>query len=98
MIYCEAVGEGMYKQIDAQDGTRCRSDSLDVCVAGRCEPVGCDGQLYSTAVLDQCGVCNGDGTSCKAKTGTHNVRHLGKKYQLIFSLVFYVCLYILRSQ
>ncbi|XP_065904141.1 A disintegrin and metalloproteinase with thrombospondin motifs 6-like isoform X2 [Dysidea avara] len=76
-VYCEAVGEGMYRQLVAQDGTRCRANSLDMCIAGRCEPVGCDGQLYSTALLDQCGVCNGDGTTCAAKNGTHSVQHLG---------------------
>jgi len=75
----------MFRQLVAQDGTRCRTNSLDVCIAGRCEPVGCDRQLYSTAMLDRCGVCNGDGTTCAAKTGTHSVQHLGKR-SLVYTL------------
>ena len=67
------------KELVAQDGTRCRTNSLDVCITGHCEPVGCVRQLYSAAVLDCCGVCNGDGTTCAAKNGTHSVQHLGKK-------------------
>ena len=46
------------------DGTRCNKFNLDVCIAGTCEPVGCDNQLYSDAKVDKCGVCRGDGSSC----------------------------------
>jgi len=72
-VYCEAVGEGIYRQLVAQDGTRCRTNSLDVCIAG-------------CSVLDRCGVCNGDGTTCAAKTGIHSVQHLGKR-SLVYTLV-----------
>nr|XP_046912423.1 ADAMTS-like protein 1 isoform X2 [Dermatophagoides farinae] len=47
------------------DGTRCTPDSLDVCVAGKCLSVGCDLQLGSAKKIDNCGVCGGDGSSCK---------------------------------
>ena len=38
--------------------------------------VGCDGVLGSSAKLDRCGVCNGDGSSCQ---GTR--RHFGGNYR-----------------
>ncbi|XP_023209875.1 ADAMTS-like protein 1 isoform X1 [Centruroides sculpturatus] len=47
------------------DGTRCRDGSLDMCVSGVCMSVGCDLQLGSTKRVDECGVCGGDGTSCR---------------------------------
>jgi len=47
-----------------EDGTSCSNASLKVCLNGRCEEVGCDLELRSEALLDQCGVCGGDGSSC----------------------------------
>ena len=47
-----------------KDGTHCWSDKNDVCIKGECVPVGCDLQLNSGVVLDQCGVCGGNGSSC----------------------------------
>ena len=39
--------------------------SVDVgCGCGEPAPSGCDNLCGSTAVEDECGVCNGDGTSC----------------------------------
>ncbi|KAI4459047.1 adamts a disintegrin and metalloprotease with thrombospondin motifs protease [Holotrichia oblita] len=49
----------------AKDGTRCRKGSRDMCIGGICTKVGCDYQINSDAVEDICGVCQGDGTSCK---------------------------------
>ncbi|GBN59658.1 ADAMTS-like protein 3 [Araneus ventricosus] len=48
-----------------KDGTRCREGSLDMCVQGKCLPVGCDLQLGSEKKVDECGVCGGDGSSCR---------------------------------
>uniref|UniRef100_A0AAG5DSC6 PLAC domain-containing protein n=1 Tax=Anopheles atroparvus TaxID=41427 RepID=A0AAG5DSC6_ANOAO len=47
-----------------QDGTRCRPGSLDMCIQGKCQRVGCDLKIGSTKKIDVCGVCGGDGTSC----------------------------------
>ncbi|KRJ98785.1 protein madd-4 isoform X4 [Drosophila yakuba] len=47
-----------------QDGTRCRSGSLDMCIIGKCQRVGCDLKIGSTKRIDGCGVCGGDGNSC----------------------------------
>ncbi|XP_076336122.1 protein madd-4-like isoform X2 [Tachypleus tridentatus] len=52
----------------AQDGTRCRKGSLDMCVEGVCMSVGCDLQLGSAKKIDECGICGGNGTSCKYPT------------------------------
>ncbi|CAB3237805.1 unnamed protein product [Arctia plantaginis] len=46
------------------DGTRCRPGSLDMCIDGRCQRVGCDLRVGSTRRVDECGVCGGDGSSC----------------------------------
>ena len=46
------------------DGTRCNRFTLDVCINGTCQPVGCDSQLRSGAKVDECGVCRGDGSTC----------------------------------
>ncbi|CAG2111044.1 unnamed protein product [Medioppia subpectinata] len=52
----------------AEDGTRCRDGSLDMCVTGKCLSVGCDLVLGSDNKVDGCGICGGDGTSCSRPT------------------------------
>ncbi|CAG9837953.1 unnamed protein product [Diabrotica balteata] len=47
-----------------RDGTRCRPGSLDMCIDGKCQRVGCDLQIGSDKQVDACGVCGGDGSSC----------------------------------
>ncbi|XP_021917210.1 ADAMTS-like protein 1 [Zootermopsis nevadensis] len=47
-----------------QDGTRCRPGSLDMCINGKCQRVGCDLKIGSAKKVDACGVCGGDGLSC----------------------------------
>nr|XP_032803418.1 ADAMTS-like protein 1 isoform X1 [Petromyzon marinus] len=51
------------------DGTRCRPGSLDMCISGVCQHVGCDHQLGSQAKDDNCGVCGGNGTTCRLVRG-----------------------------
>ncbi|XP_073455774.1 ADAMTS-like protein 2 [Aquarana catesbeiana] len=66
--------------VQARDGTSCKySDYRGVCVSGKCEPIGCDGVLFSTHTLDKCGVCQGDGSSCVHITGNYRkgTSHLG---------------------
>ncbi|KAL0860686.1 hypothetical protein ABMA27_010029 [Loxostege sticticalis] len=46
------------------DGTRCRPGSLDMCIDGRCQRVGCDLRVGSTRRVDECGNCGGDGSTC----------------------------------
>ncbi|CAI9618238.1 unnamed protein product, partial [Staurois parvus] len=54
------------------DGTRCNSDSLDICINGECKHVGCDNILGSDAKEDRCRVCGGDGSTCEAIEGFFN--------------------------
>ncbi|KAL4239989.1 A disintegrin and metalloproteinase with thrombospondin motifs 14 [Mactra antiquata] len=42
-----------------------------VCLNGECVKVGCDGVRGSDTTIDRCGVCNGDGTSCKLVSGVY---------------------------
>ncbi|XP_053158834.1 A disintegrin and metalloproteinase with thrombospondin motifs 19 isoform X3 [Hemicordylus capensis] len=54
------------------DGTSCGHQELDICANGRCQKFGCDGILGSLAWEDHCGVCNGDGKSCRVVKGDFN--------------------------
>ncbi|KAI3413968.1 hypothetical protein GPALN_011438 [Globodera pallida] len=54
--------------ISLRDGTKCHltigHPNLAVCLDGKCRAVGCDDVVGSSAREDQCGVCDGDGSSC----------------------------------
>ncbi|NWI74929.1 ATL2 protein, partial [Dryoscopus gambensis] len=55
----------------AQDGTSCKDRTYQgVCINGKCEPVGCDGSLYSPWTMDRCRVCGGDGSTCHRVSGS----------------------------
>ncbi|KAM4593749.1 A disintegrin and metalloproteinase with thrombospondin motifs 17 isoform 1-T1 [Odontesthes bonariensis] len=54
------------------DGTPCGPYESDLCVNGKCKKIGCDGIIGSSAREDPCGVCNGDGHSCKIVRGDFN--------------------------
>ncbi|CAK9294329.1 unnamed protein product [Gordionus sp. m RMFG-2023] len=41
-----------------------KENSIDICILGTPVPIGCDDVLYSTAEWDNCGVCEGDNSSC----------------------------------
>lgn len=41
----------------------------------RLQIVGCDHELGSTAKEDNCGVCNGDGSSCRLVRGHYKSQH-----------------------
>lgn len=58
------------------DGTDCEKNSVDKCIEGQCTKVGCDGVIGSNAVVDRCGVCNGDGSTCSPGTKTEDVTKL----------------------
>ncbi|XP_062868587.1 A disintegrin and metalloproteinase with thrombospondin motifs 17 [Trichomycterus rosablanca] len=54
------------------DGTPCGPYESDLCVHGRCQGIGCDGVIGSWAKEDRCGVCSGDGKSCRIVRGDFN--------------------------
>ncbi|XP_075834253.1 ADAMTS-like protein 4 isoform X1 [Microtus pennsylvanicus] len=66
-----------------QDGTLCQPGSLDICVAGRCLSPGCDGILGSGRRPDGCGVCGGDGSTCRLVSGNLTDRGGPLGYQKI---------------
>ncbi|XP_059610562.1 papilin isoform X1 [Phlebotomus argentipes] len=75
-------GERFYYRHKAKviDGTRCNEESLDVCVDGVCQPVGCDMMLGSDAKEDKCRKCDGDGSSCKTVSGVLDMNNLQVGY------------------
>lgn len=62
------------------DGTRCNDQSLDVCVDGQCQPVGCDMMLGSEAREDKCRKCGGDGSTCKTVADKFTINNLSGGY------------------
>nr|XP_020667901.1 ADAMTS-like protein 2 [Pogona vitticeps] len=83
-LHCTTTDGQRQLMVPARDGTSCKyADFRGVCVSGKCEPVGCDGVLFSTHTLDKCGVCQGNGSSCIHVTGSYRKGnpHLG--YSLV---------------
>ncbi|KAM6183750.1 ADAMTS-like protein 1 isoform 2-T2 [Erethizon dorsatum] len=72
-LKCQAKGTTLVVELAPKvlDGTRCYTESLDMCISGLCQIVGCDHQLGSTAKEDNCGVCNGDGSTCRLVRGQY---------------------------
>ncbi|TRY92706.1 hypothetical protein DNTS_032936, partial [Danionella cerebrum] len=70
-LRCQARGKSLVVELAPKvlDGTRCKADSLDMCISGVCQEVGCDRQLGSNAKEDNCGVCAGDGSTCRLVRG-----------------------------
>ncbi|XP_065060952.1 papilin-like [Rhopilema esculentum] len=62
------------------DGTPCREGSLDVCIEGKCERVGCDLVLNSTATFDKCRECNGRNTKCRLVKGVFELKQIEADY------------------
>uniref|UniRef100_A0A8D0CA45 ADAMTS like 2 n=1 Tax=Salvator merianae TaxID=96440 RepID=A0A8D0CA45_SALMN len=83
-LHCTTTDGQRQLMVLARDGTSCKySDFRGVCVSGKCEPIGCDGILFSTHTLDKCGVCQGNGSSCTHVSGSYRKgnSHLG--YSLV---------------
>ncbi|XP_058011738.1 ADAMTS-like protein 3 isoform X4 [Ahaetulla prasina] len=75
-LKCQALGRPLIVELAPKvlDGTRCNAKSLDMCISGICQAVGCDRQLGSHAKEDNCSVCSGDGSTCRlvrGQTKTH---------------------------
>ncbi|XP_069482074.1 ADAMTS-like protein 1 [Ambystoma mexicanum] len=72
-LKCQAKGTSLVLELAPKvlDGTRCYTESLDMCISGLCQIVGCDHQLGSTVKEDNCGVCNGEGSTCRLVRGQY---------------------------
>ncbi|XP_076143582.1 thrombospondin type-1 domain-containing protein 4 [Alosa pseudoharengus] len=78
-LNCRAIGFRFYvRQSDRViDGTPCGQNDSSICVAGRCQTLGCD--EYLGKVMDRCGVCGGDNTACRLVSGQfkHSLTKVG---------------------
>ncbi|KAM9845018.1 ADAMTS-like protein 2 [Aulostomus maculatus] len=71
-LQCTTISGERQLLVPAHDGTFCLdAKHHGVCIEGMCQPVGCDGQLYSSKTVDRCGVCGGNGTSCQRVSGSY---------------------------
>ncbi|XP_032163717.1 ADAMTS-like protein 2 isoform X2 [Mustela erminea] len=83
-LHCTTVDGQRQLMVPARDGTSCKlTDLRGVCVSGKCEPIGCDGVLFSTRTRDKCGVCQGDGSSCTHVTGNYRKGNAHLGYSLV---------------
>ncbi|KAA0723931.1 A disintegrin and metalloproteinase with thrombospondin motifs 7 [Triplophysa tibetana] len=68
-LHCRPVNEHFTERMldTVIDGTRCYegTHSRDICINGICKNIGCDYEIDSDAVEDQCGVCHGNGSTCE---------------------------------
>ncbi|XP_060923660.1 ADAMTS-like protein 1 [Limanda limanda] len=71
VLQCQAKGRSLTVELAPKvlDGTRCQADALNMCINGMCQEVGCDRQLASGAKEDNCGICGGDGSTCRLMRG-----------------------------
>ncbi|KAG5844009.1 hypothetical protein ANANG_G00156920 [Anguilla anguilla] len=73
-LFCRVKGGSEFKVFESKviDGTTCGPDTTSVCVQGQCVKAGCDQVIGSNQKLDKCGVCGGNGSSCRKVTGSMN--------------------------
>ncbi|KAI5620751.1 A disintegrin and metalloproteinase with thrombospondin motifs 8 [Silurus asotus] len=73
-LICRARGSSEFRVFEPKviDGTACSPDSTSICVQGQCIKAGCDLQIGSNKKLDKCGVCGGNGLSCRKISGSYN--------------------------
>ncbi|KPP70278.1 A disintegrin and metalloproteinase with thrombospondin motifs 8-like [Scleropages formosus] len=71
-LFCRARGSSEFRVFESKviDGTTCGPDTTSICVQGQCVKAGCDLMIGSNEKLDKCGVCGGDGSSCRKVTGS----------------------------
>ncbi|XP_022617587.1 ADAMTS-like protein 2 [Seriola dumerili] len=71
-LQCTTISGERQLLVPAHDGTFCRDTKYHgVCIEGICQPVGCEGKLYSSKTVDRCGVCGGNGASCQRISGSY---------------------------
>ncbi|XP_064608756.1 thrombospondin type-1 domain-containing protein 4-like isoform X2 [Liolophura sinensis] len=87
-LTCRAKGFRFYARLAATvaDGTPCVPGDEDLCIAGLCKKVGCDGIVGSYAVLDACGQCKGDNSSCNIISGTRTSDQLIQGYNTVLRI------------
>ncbi|XP_030633968.1 A disintegrin and metalloproteinase with thrombospondin motifs 8 [Chanos chanos] len=78
-LFCRARGSSEFKVFESKviDGTTCGPDTTSICVQGQCIKAGCDKEIGSNKKLDKCGVCGGNGLSCRKISGSFNKAFYG---------------------
>ncbi|XP_004714272.2 A disintegrin and metalloproteinase with thrombospondin motifs 8 isoform X1 [Echinops telfairi] len=78
-LFCRARGRSEFKVFETKviDGTLCGPETLAICVRGQCIKAGCDHVVDSPRKLDKCGVCGGNGNSCRKISGLFNPSSYG---------------------
>ncbi|XP_057265727.1 A disintegrin and metalloproteinase with thrombospondin motifs 17 isoform X1 [Pezoporus wallicus] len=73
-LFCSPLGKDSPVLVTDRvlDGTPCGPYETDLCVHGKCQKIGCDGIIGSAAKEDRCGICSGDGKTCKVVKGDFN--------------------------
>ncbi|KAI4905184.1 hypothetical protein NFI96_013898 [Prochilodus magdalenae] len=73
-LFCKARGSSEFRVFEAKviDGTTCGPDTTSICIQGQCIKAGCDLEIGSNKKFDKCGVCGGDGLSCRKISGSYN--------------------------
>ncbi|KRZ36996.1 A disintegrin and metalloproteinase with thrombospondin motifs gon-1, partial [Trichinella pseudospiralis] len=73
-LYCRVFNSAAFYLLKDKvvDGTPCGRYTDDICVDGICRKAGCDNRLGSQLKRDDCGVCGGDGTTCRKVSGVYN--------------------------
>ncbi|XP_072471027.1 A disintegrin and metalloproteinase with thrombospondin motifs 1 [Notamacropus eugenii] len=71
-LICQAKSIGYFFVLQPKvvDGTPCSPDSTSVCVQGQCVKAGCDRLIDSKKKFDKCGICGGNGSTCKKVSGS----------------------------
>ncbi|XP_042196315.1 A disintegrin and metalloproteinase with thrombospondin motifs 18 [Callorhinchus milii] len=87
-LYCIAEDFDFFFAMSSKvkDGTPCVENRFDVCIDGICEAVGCDRVLGSNAVVDACGVCNGDNSTCTFFRGQYHEQHRANEYYSVVTV------------
>ncbi|XP_017769222.1 PREDICTED: A disintegrin and metalloproteinase with thrombospondin motifs 20 isoform X2 [Nicrophorus vespilloides] len=78
-LYCRPNTSSEYYLLQDKviDGTKCGLNTFDICINGICKNAGCDNTLGSNASLDECGICEGDNSTCEIVSGFHNLSSFG---------------------
>nr|XP_032820576.1 A disintegrin and metalloproteinase with thrombospondin motifs 4-like [Petromyzon marinus] len=73
-LVCQLGGSDVFAMLRHKvvDGTPCWPDNSGVCVQGKCVRAGCDHVIGSRSKADKCGVCGGNGSTCRKVSGSFN--------------------------
>ncbi|KAL3982766.1 Thrombospondin type 1 domain family protein [Acanthocheilonema viteae] len=75
-LYCRVSGSAAFYLLKDKvlDGTPCYRHGDDMCIDGTCHKAGCDHRLGSEMRRDKCGICGGNGSTCRVVSGSYNER------------------------